>query len=140
MLPIMAQSLKLFGVALAAFVVLDAVWLGLVMRRFYRTQLSPIARMSGGALAPIWPVAALVYVLLAIGVVAFALPRAAGLASGGAMWGALLGIVIYGVYNLTNYSTLARWPSAMTIVDIAWGGGGFAAGAAAGPVAASWVH
>jgi uncharacterized membrane protein len=140
MLPIMAQSLKLFGVALAAFVVLDAVWLGLVMRRFYRTQLSPIARMSGGALAPIWPVAALVYVLLAIGVVAFALPRAAGLASGGAMWGALLGIVIYGVYNLTNYSTLARWPSAMTIVDIAWGGVACAAVAAAVTVADSWIH
>lgn len=136
----MAQSLKLFGVALAAFVVLDAVWLGLVMRRFYRTQLSPIARMSGGALAPIWPVAALVYVLLAIGVVAFALPRAAGLASGGAMWGALLGVVIYGVYNLTNYSTLARWPSAMTIVDIAWGGVVCAAVAAAVTMANSWMR
>jgi uncharacterized membrane protein len=136
----MAQSLKLFAVALAAFVVLDGLWLGIIMRRFYRTQLSPIARMSGGSLAPIWPVAALVYVLLAAGVVAFAVPRAAGLASGGAMWGALLGVVMYGFYNLTNYATLARWTMTMTIVDMAWGAFACAAAAAVVTVADAWMR
>jgi uncharacterized membrane protein len=91
-------------------------------------------------LAPIWPAAALVYVLLALGVVAFVLPRAAGLVSAGAMWGALLGLVIYGLYNLTNYSTLARWPLAMTIVDIAWGAFACAAAAAAVTMADSWMR
>jgi uncharacterized membrane protein len=136
----MAQSLKLFAVALAAFVVLDGLWLGVIMRRFYRTQLTPIARMSGGSLAPIWPAAALVYVLLAVGVVAFAVPRAAGLASGGAMWGALLGVVMYGFYNLTNYSTLARWTMTMTIVDMAWGAFACGAAAAVATIADSWMR
>ena len=29
--------------------------------------------------------------------------------------------VVYGVYDLTNYSTLRQWPFALTLVDVAWG-------------------
>jgi uncharacterized membrane protein len=110
-----------FAVGVVAFVVIDAVWLGLVMRQFYRRELSPIARMSNGKLAPIWPAAILVYVLLAIGVVALALPGGGVPASRIAASGATLGLVVYGVYNLTNFATLAAWSRKMTIVDIAWG-------------------
>ena len=117
----MARTPALLLVALATVLVLDAVWLGLLMRRFYSSRFAPIARMSGGSMAPIWPAAALVYVLLAVGVVAFALPRANGLVTAAALWGALFGIVIYGFYNLTNHATLAKWPPAVTVVDMAWG-------------------
>ena len=33
-----------FGVALAAFAVLDGLWLGVVMRNFYRRHLAHLAR------------------------------------------------------------------------------------------------
>jgi uncharacterized membrane protein len=29
--------------------------------------------------------------------------------------------VAFGVYDLTNYATLDRWPLALTVVDMAWG-------------------
>ncbi|MCX6820067.1 MAG: DUF2177 family protein [Candidatus Adlerbacteria bacterium] len=39
-----------------------------------------------------------------------------------ALWrGALLGLVAYGAYDLTNQATIARWPTTMTLVDMTWG-------------------
>jgi uncharacterized membrane protein len=109
-----------FLTALAAFVVLDGIWLGVLMKNFYRMQLAPIARMSGGGLAPIWSVAVLVYLLLAAGIAFFVVPRADSVI-GAMASGALFGLVVYGVYDLTNYSTLAAWPVAVTVADILWG-------------------
>src|SRR2546422_11678728 len=97
---------KTLVTAFVGFTVLDGIWLGLVMKGFHRDQLAPIARMAGGSIAPIWPAAILVYVLLAIGVAVFIVPRATGVASAAAT-GALMGLVVYGVYDLTNYATLA---------------------------------
>jgi uncharacterized membrane protein len=117
----MARYFALFAVALITVLALDALWLGVLMRRFYSTRFAPIGRMWGGSMAPVWPAAAAVYVLLSIGIVAFALPQAAGAMAAGAAWGALLGGVIYGFYNLTNHATLAGWSPAITLVDIGWG-------------------
>jgi len=135
-----AQRTGLFVVALATVLLLDALWLGLVMRRFYSTRFAPIARMSGGSMAPIWPAAALVYVLLAAGLVAFAVPHGAGMASLAAMWGALFGLVIYGFYNLTNHATLANWAPMVTVVDIVWGATLCAAVAAVVTIAERWMR
>ena len=34
----------------------------------------------------------------------------------------LLGLLIYGVYETTNYALLKNWPLQMVIMDILWGG------------------
>lgn len=109
-----------FVAALVAFLVLDGLWLGVVMGGFYRTQMSPIARMDATGFAPIWPVAALVYVLLAVGIAGLVAPRASTVLAG-LGWGACFGLVVYGVYDLTNLATLRDWTVTLTIVDIAWG-------------------
>jgi uncharacterized membrane protein len=108
------------------FVLLDALWLGLLMTSFYRDHLAPIARMSGGSLAPNWTAALVVYVLLGIGIAAFVPVRAEQTASVAAA-GALLGLVVYGVYDFTNYATLRDWPLALAVVDTAWGAAATAA-------------
>ena len=33
----------------------------------------------------------------------------------------LLGLVVYGVYDFTNYSTLRQWPFLLTLADVGWG-------------------
>ena len=39
-----------------------------------------------------------------------------------ALWGgALLGLVAYGTYDMTNLATLKGWSSLVTIADMAWG-------------------
>jgi uncharacterized membrane protein len=136
----MARNLTLGVVALVTILALDALWLGVVMRRFYRTRFAAIGRMSGGAMAPIWPAAAAVYMLLTIGIVGFALPQAGGAVAPATAWGALLGAVIYGFYNLTNHATLAGWPPAITVVDIAWGTGLCAAVTTVVAIAERWMR
>ncbi len=116
----MTETLKAGVLGFFAFIVLDGLWLGVVMKNFYREQLSPIARMANGAMSPIWSVAALVYVLMGFGVAIFVLPRATSAASA-AGFGALFGLATFGLYDLTNYSTLTQWPLAVTLVDITWG-------------------
>ena len=36
-------------------------------------------------------------------------------------WGALYGLVLYGVYDLTNLAVLEKWTVRMTLADIVWG-------------------
>ena len=116
----MGVFLKHSALAMVGFMVLDGLWLGLLMTSFYTKHLGPIARMSEGALAPNWGAALVVYVLLGLGIAAFAVPRA-GDPLAAAAYGALLGLVVYGVYDFTNYSTLRDWPLTVVLVDTAWG-------------------
>ena len=116
----MDNMLLRFLLSVVTLIVFDAVWLGLVMSGFYRRHLAHLARMHDGRLAPVWPVAALVYPVLAIGVTVFVLNRARTPVEA-LMLGALFGFVAYGLYDLTNHATLRDWPALLTVVDIAWG-------------------
>jgi len=58
--------------------------------------------------------------MLGIGVAVFAVERS-GTAAAAAARAALLGLVVYGVYDFTNYSTLRDWPLTLALVDTAWG-------------------
>jgi uncharacterized membrane protein len=117
-------------VGMIGFMVLDGIWLGLLMNTFYRDQLAPIARLSNGGLAPNWTAAFAVYLFLGVGIALFVAPRAAGVGSA-ALYGALFGLVVYGVYDFTNYSTLRQWPLTLALVDVAWGAAASAACAVA---------
>ena len=115
----MTHRFNLFLVALVAFGILDGLWLGAIMGAFRNTRRSLLARMSGNRLAPLWGPALGVYVLLAIGIVAFVIPRNGTEAS--MARGALFGLVVFGVYDLGSLSTLRVWPAVLTLVDIVWG-------------------
>jgi uncharacterized membrane protein len=117
---VMTTTLARLAVGILGFVLLDGVWLGLLMKNFYRDQLAPIARLANGGFAPNWPAALAVYVFLGAGIALFVAPRATSLASA-AGYGALFGLVVYGVYDFTNYSTLRQWPFVLTLIDVAWG-------------------
>lgn len=120
--------LRQFGVALAALLVLDGLWLGVVMKGFYRRHLAHLARMADGGLDPIWPIAALVYPVLAGGLAVLVLGRARTPVEALAL-GAFFGAVAFAVYDLTNHATLRNWSPVVTVVDIAWGA--FSCGVAA---------
>ena len=100
------------------FLVLDAAWLTTMADRLYRPALGRLM-LDRFELAP----AAVFYALYVIGIVVFAV--APGLASG--RWttslglGALLGLIAYATYDLTNQATLRNWPVQVTIADLCWG-------------------
>ena len=116
----MGTTIKLAAVGAVAFMVLDGLWLGLLMKTFYREQLAPLVRLANGGIAPNWPSAFVVYGLLGTGIALFVVPRASTLPSA-AVFGGLFGLVVYGVYDFTNYSTLRQWPFVLTLADTAWG-------------------
>lgn len=100
------------------FLGLDALWLSRVALGMYRREL-------GGLLLerPNLPVAAAFYLLYVGGIVILAIAPALG--DGGwpsvLLMGAVLGLVAYGTYDITNLSTLKGWSVKLAIIDIAWG-------------------
>jgi uncharacterized membrane protein len=103
------------------FAVMDFLWLGVFMNGFYKAELGAMARLSGANFAPVWWAALAVYAVLVLGIVVFVLPRTDGHAARALGFGALMGVVSYGTYDLTAYSVLAGWSLRMTVVDILWG-------------------
>jgi uncharacterized membrane protein len=106
-------------VGAVAFMVLNGVWRGLVMKNFYREQLAPIVRLAESAIAPNWRAAFVVQILLGAGIALFVMPRASTVSSA-ATYGGLFGLVAYGVYDFTSYSTSRQWRFALTPADTAW--------------------
>ena len=115
--------------ALGVVGVLDAVWLGIVAARFYRRELGALLRPDVRRVP-----AALFYFGYPLGLLALALqPLPATLAEALAR-SAVLGLVAYGTYDLTNLATLKGWSRRLALLDIAWG---TTVSAAAG--AAAWL-
>jgi uncharacterized membrane protein len=120
----MIQILKVYGAILPIFFVIDYLWLGVLMSKFYKDELGTLARVSNGKLKPELWASVTVYILIPLGIVLFALPRVSqeNPASTSLLWGFIYGIVLYGVYDMTNYALVSKWSLKMSIVDILWGG------------------
>jgi len=115
-------SWKLFLLLLPIFLAADLFWLGVLMKGFYSAELGDLARRQDAALAPLWQAALLVYVLIPGGIVLFVRPLVRGVTIGQSFArGAVFGLVLYGVYDLTNLAILEKWSLRMTLADIAWG-------------------
>ena len=129
----MTPLLLAYSALVAAIVALDLLWLGVVMKDFYRANL-------GHLMAPsvVWGAAVAFYLVFAAGLLYFAVIPAlsAGSLLRAALLGALLGALCYATYDLTNHATLKNWPLAVTLLDIAWGAVLSAAAASAGYLAA----
>jgi uncharacterized membrane protein len=110
---------------LVTLVILDAAWLGVVSREFYKARLGQLLLEQ-----PRWYAAILFYFIHALAIVVFAVPLAASWVSA-ALFGALFGFCVYAAYDLTNLATLRGWPLTVSLVDLAWGAVVTAAAAAA---------
>jgi uncharacterized membrane protein len=114
--------------------VLDGLWLSFAGPRLYRP-------LIGGILAPglrVGPAAAF-YLLYVTGLIVLAVAPA--LERGGlgkaALLGAVLGLVAYGTYDLTNHATMKVWDLRVTAADMAWGASMSAIAAAGAYLAAA---
>lgn len=121
---------------LLLFLVLDYLWLGYVARDFYARQLGALLRDP-----PQLGIAALFYLAYVAGIVFFAvLPALRGAGFWQAvLYGALLGLLAYGTYDITNLATIKGWPVAVSLADMAWGTFVSAITAGAAYLAARWA-
>lgn len=97
---------------------LDLLWLGVLARGFYRRELGHLMAARVG-----WPAVLVFYVLYGGGIVYFCTTDAlrAGGVNAALRHGALLGLVVYGTYNLTNMAVLRDWGPRISAADILWG-------------------
>lgn len=113
--------LKNFLVSAVAFAVLDFIWLGYVMKSFNLKQLSEIGRIVDGDFQVMYGAAFVVYILMALGVVIFVVPLAESSLLKAAGYGAFMGLLVYGVYDMTNMAVLKNYPWPFALADMAWG-------------------
>jgi uncharacterized membrane protein len=112
------KTLAIYIASLVVFTGVDFIWLGRMGDTFYRPAMGGMAA-DGFRLAP----AVIFYLLYACGIVLFAVRPGLEAQSWtlAALYGLALGLIGYGVYDLTNYATLKTWSTALTVVDMAWG-------------------
>jgi uncharacterized membrane protein len=133
----MRTLLIAYGLTAVIFLALDAVWLGAMVGSFYRPRLAGLLldRPRLDAAVPF-------YALYIAGVMVFAVAPA--LDSGGwtraFLLGAMLGLVAYGTYDLTNLATMRNWSVAVTLVDLVWGAAVTGAAAAGGTALSLWIR
>lgn len=114
----MQTALIAYISAALVFFGLDFVWLSRVAIGFYRSQIGETLRDRPNMLA-----AGLFYLFYIAGIVYFAvLPglQKDSLAVA-CLNGALLGLIAYGTYDMTNLATLKNWSLSVSIVDMLWG-------------------
>jgi len=124
-------------VTAVVFLGLDAIWLTQIALGMYRRELGALLLDK-----PNLPIAGLFYLLFVVGIVVLAILPALN----GGSWlnallmGAVLGLVAYGTYDITNLSTLKNWSLTVTIADLAWGSALTAVSATVGYLAVTWFR
>ena len=114
----MIHYLKVYGVALSVFLVVDLIWIGFIARTFYQDQLGFVLASS-----PNWTAAIIFYLMFVAGLLFFVVIP--GLKKNdlkvSLFRAAVFGILTYGTYDLTNLALIEGWPVLVTAVDIVWG-------------------
>lgn len=110
--------LVLYLISFGWFILFDAVWLGLIAKKLYATELKGL--MTDDVK---WAVAGLFYLIFVAGLVYFVI--APTIKSGSMnhllLSGAAFGLVTYATYDLTNYATLKGFSPKIVVIDLIWG-------------------
>jgi uncharacterized membrane protein len=132
----MLRPVFVYLLTLLTFLALDALWLGLVAKSFYKRHLGHLMTPDIN-----WTAALLFYLLYITAVLVFVTAPAVRSGSPARAWllGAFLGLVAYATYDLTNLATLKDWPVVVTIVDLVWGAAITSATSGASFLIARWI-
>jgi len=129
------RYLVAYAVTAVIFFALDFIWLSNAVG-FYRERLGELLLER-----PNLGYAATFYALYVVGIVALAVVPALN----GGSWisalgaGALLGLVAYGTYDVTNLATLRNWSLSVSLLDMAWGTALTATAATGGYLLTRWL-
>jgi uncharacterized membrane protein len=114
----MTQWIVLWIAAAVLFLVIDMVWLLWLGRSIYVSEIGDILRQPPNLAA-----AGAFYVLYITGLMimviwpAFQVPSVLQ----GLIYGALLGLIAYGTYDLTNLAVMKGFTTKIAIIDMIWG-------------------
>lgn len=112
----MTRFLGLYAITAVIFFACDFIWLSTTARTLYKRELGDLLLDQ-----PNLVIAAGFYLVYLVGMVVLVSMPAEG-DIGKALWmGALLGLVAYGTYDLTNLSTMKGFTPTIAAIDMAWG-------------------
>lgn len=115
------QYASLVAMVAVAYMTLDIVWLGFLMKDFYQTQISVLLMGNENTYSLNWVLTLVIWGLVSLGQVFLVRPNGKESLFYAILYGGLYGLIVYGVFDLTNQSMIAKWPVALSIVDIFWG-------------------
>jgi uncharacterized membrane protein len=127
------RYLVLYLTTLAVLTVLDFLFLGIVAKGFFASEV-------GDMLGEIRPLpAVLFYLLYVAGVLIFVSGPASATWPSTLVYGALFGLFCYATFDLTSLALLRHWSWAVAAVDVSWGAAVTAVAASAGLMAANGI-
>ena len=112
------NKVLLLLVSWAIFFVIDMTWIRIIMKSFYELHMQFLLRQP--MLAIHATAGFFVWFLLVVGLLFLVLPHVQTIEQA-FLYGALFGGIVYGVYDLTNFTTLKTWSLELLFVDWAWG-------------------
>lgn len=114
----MKAFLTAYIAAVLAFLIIDGLWLGVIAKSFYSDHLGGLLRKN----FLVFPAVAF-YLIYTAGLVFLAVrPHQPDVSLASvALYGALVGFLAYGTYDMTNLATLEGWPVMVSVVDVIWG-------------------
>ncbi len=101
-----------------SFCLLDSLWIGVIMNNFYKNEAGALMKSSLGLID--YLAAFGVWGLMSFGLLYFVIPRSKNIKEV-IINSLLIGLVIYGVYDLTNQAIINGWSWNLVIIDIFWG-------------------
>jgi uncharacterized membrane protein len=111
------QMINNFIKALIVFGIFDYFWLGKINNDLYTNT---IQNIQGSPILMRVAPAATAYILMALSI--SLLLKGCNVNENNVMWiGAIVGFIIYGIYNGTNHAILNDWSLKTSLIDTSWG-------------------
>lgn len=118
------------------FLILDALWLGLIAKDFYQSQMGDLMKTNINYFPAVFFYA--LYSAAIVYLVIFPNEAQQNALISVALSGVILGMAAYGTYNFTNLAVIKDWPVTATFVDWTWGMFVTATSALGGYYAMTW--
>ena len=129
----MKRYLALYLATLIVIVPIDFLFLGLVGKGFFTSQVGDM--LGQIRLVP----AVLFYLLYPVGIVVFVNGPSTATWTSALTYGALFGLFCYATFELTSLSLLKHWTWPVVAVDVCWGAFVTAVSSTLGLLIANWL-
>lgn len=101
---------------------LDAIWIYTIAHPAYVNTIGSLLRNQANLSQTIIIAIICIYALMISGLITFVLPKVHGLNTLPTLfYSGLYGLIIYGVFAMTNYAILQSWTIELMLLDTIWG-------------------
>lgn len=116
------RKLGLLSLSLVFFLAIDSIWIFGIAMSLLKNNAAHLSNPTSLNEDPLKILFALITYLLIVGGILYFISLNFVRSKSAWKSGTIYGVILYGVYELTNFVALDRWPYILVILDIIWGG------------------